>query len=363
MRGFQDSHHARRRLQGGEGVNLIKRIKSFFRNQLNLNFYFAVFTVGEIIIALLIARLLADAFGIDLNDSPFAFFVLCAVCIDAGLAILINSFFLKPIAKLSESMKKVSGGDFSIRLKDHSKIKEIGELNRSFNAMTDELGATELLQTDFVSNVSHEIKTPLNAIEGYATLLQDDCTDEERARYIEKILFNTKRLSELVGNVLIISKLESGAVDINEETFRLDEQIRQSIMLLEPKWVEKDIEFDIELDEITFIGDRNLLLHVWNNLIGNAIKFSPRAGLITIRLEGREDNVIFRIDDCGPGIGDTAKKHIFEKFYQEDSSHKQEGNGLGLALVKRIVDMSGGNITPEDLPESGCRFTVTLKNH
>lgn len=343
-------------------MNFLRKIKDFLRDLLNLNFYFTVFTVGEIVVALAIARLLAYLLNVDLNDSPFAFFAILSICVAGGLAVLINSFFLKPIAKLSESMKKVSGGDFSIRLKSHSKIKEIGDLNRSFNAMTDELGATELLQTDFVSNVSHEIKTPLNAIEGYATLLQDDCTDEERARYIEKILFNTKRLSELVGNVLIISKLESGAVDINEDTFRLDEQIRQSIMLLESKWVEKDIEFDIELDEVIFTGDRNLLLHVWNNLIGNAIKFSPRGGLVTIRLENREESILFLIDDCGPGIGDTAKKHIFEKFYQEDSSHKQEGNGLGLALVKRIVDMSGGSIEAENLTESGCRFTVTLKN-
>ncbi len=341
----------------------MNKLKKFLRKLLSLNFYFTVFTIGEIIVALGLAKLISYVFGIDLNDSPFAYFVICAVCIDAGLAVLINSFFLKPIDLLSISMKRVSDGDFSIRLKENSKIKEIGELNRSFNSMTAELGTTEVLQSDFVSNVSHEIKTPLNAIEGYATLLQDsDCTEEERVRYTEKILFNTKRLSELVGNVLILSKIESGTVDINEDTFRLDEQIRQSIMLLEPKWVEKDIEFDIELDEIVYTGDRNLLLHVWNNIIGNAVKFSPNGGLVTIRLEKRGEETHFRVDDCGPGIGETAKKHIFDKFYQEDSSHKQDGNGLGLALVKRIVDMSGGSISAENLPEAGCRFTVILKN-
>jgi signal transduction histidine kinase len=249
-----------------------------------------------------------------------------------------------------------------LRLNENSKIKEIGELNRSFNAMTDDLGATEVLQSDFVSNVSHEIKTPLNAIEGYATLLQDsDSTEEERRRYTEKILFNTRRLSELVGNVLIISKLESGAVDVSEKTFRLDEQIRESLMLLEPKWVEKDIEFDVDLDEIIFTGDKNLLCHVWNNLIGNAVKFSPSGGLVTLRLEDRPDRVTFSISDCGPGIGETAKKHIFDKFYQEDNSHKQEGNGLGLSLVKRILDMSEDKIQVENLPDAGCKFTVTLK--
>ncbi len=338
-------------------------MKKLLSKVLNLNFYFAVFTVGEVVAALGIARLISWACDIDLNDSPFAYFVLCAVCVALGLAVLVNSFFLKPIAVLSESMQKVSGGDFSIRLKKSSKIKEIRELNRSFNAMTEDLGSTEMLQSDFVSNVSHEIKTPLGAIEGYATLLQNsECTDEERKRYTEKILFNTRRLSELVGNVLIISKLESGSVDLNEDVFRLDEQVRQSVMLLEPAWTEKEIEFDIELDEITYTGDRGLLLHVWNNLIGNAVKFSPQGGLVIIRLSERDGNVFFTVEDRGPGIGETAKKHIFDKFYQEDSSRKQEGNGLGLALVKRIVDMSGGSIEAENLPECGCRFNILLKN-
>lgn len=341
----------------------MKKLQKFFRKLFNLNFYFTLFTIGEVVVSLGIARLLSGWVGIDLNDSPFTYFFICSVCVAAGLAVLINSFFLKPIDKLSESMKKVSGGDFSIRLKENSKIKEIGELNRSFNSMTADLGATEVLQSDFVSNVSHEIKTPLNAIEGYATLLQDsDSSDEERKRYTEKILFNTRRLSELVGNVLIISKLESGAVDVNKEDFRLDEQIRRSIMLLEPKWVEKDIEFDIELDEIVYHGDKTLLLHVWNNIIGNAIKFSPFAGMVTIRLVSSADEITFYVDDCGAGIEESAKKHIFDKFYQADSSHKQEGNGLGLALVKRIVDMFDGKITAENLPECGCRFKVVLKN-
>lgn len=336
-------------------------VKHFY-DVFSMRFYFTIFTVVEVVVAITIAWYVAKFLEIDLNDSLFFLFAIISIVIAASLAVLINSFFLKPIRKLSDSMKKVAGGDFSIRLKKHSKVKEIGALNRSFNTMVDELGETEVLQSDFVSNVSHEIKTPLNAIEGYATLLQDeDCTDEERARYTEKILFNTKRLSELVGNVLILSKIESDSIDINEETFRLDEQIRHSIMILEPKWVEKDIEFDIELDEIKYTSDRVLLMHVWNNIIGNAVKFSPDEGLITIRLTSDAETISFWVDDCGPGIGETAMKHIFDKFYQEDSSHKQNGNGLGLSLVKRIVDLLGGEVIAENLPEAGCRFKVVLK--
>ncbi len=327
-----------------------------------MRFYFTIFTVVEVVAALLIAWSAAKIFDIDLNDSPFYLFAIISICTATSVAVLINSFFLKPIKKLSESMKKVAAGDFSIRLKKHSKVKEIGALNRSFNTMVDELGETEVLQTDFVSNVSHEIKTPLNAIEGYATLLQDaDSTDEERKKYTEKILFNTRRLSELVGNVLILSKLESGAVDISEDVYRLDEQIRESIMLLEHKWVEREIEFDIELEEVKHKGDKKLLYHVWNNLISNAIKFSPHGGLVTIRLKSIDDEIAFTVDDCGPGITESAQKHIFDKFYQADSSHKQEGNGLGLSMVKRILDMFDGEITVENLPESGCRFKVVLK--
>ena len=161
----------------------------------------------------------------------------------------------------------------------------------------------------------------------------------------------------------MLSKLESGTVEFTESTFRLDEQIRESIMLLESKWVEREVEFDVELDEIVFSGDKNLLYHVWNNLIGNAVKFSPQGGLVTLRLEDSADRVRFSVSDNGPGIGEAAKKHIFDKFYQEDSSHKQEGNGLGLSLVRRIVDMSGGTIDVENLPEGGCKFTAVLKKY
>lgn len=338
---------------------MVKHFYDFF----SMRFYFTIFTVVEVVAALLIAWIVARLFEIDLNDSPFYLFAIISIVVAAGVAVLINSFFLKPIKRLIDSMKKVSEGDFSIHLKKHSKVKEIGILNRSFNTMVDELGETEVLQTDFVSNVSHEIKTPLNAIEGYATLLQDsDCTEEERCRYVDKILFNTKRLSDLVGNVLILSKLESGAFDINATVYRLDEQIRESIMLLESKWVEKEIEFDVELDAVKHNGDKKLLYHVWNNLLSNAIKFSPEGGLIAIRLYESDGDIVFTIDDCGPGISESVKKHLFDKFYQADSSHKQEGNGLGLALVKRIIDISEGEISAENLPDLGCRFKVILKN-
>lgn len=208
----------------------------------------------------------------------------------------------------------------------------------------------------------HEFKTPINAIEGYSTLLQGgDNLDEDQMEYVNKILFNTKRLSELVGNILLLSKLENQSIETNQTKYRLDEQIRESIVALEPEWVKKDIDFDVELDEIKYLGNERLLRYVWDNLIGNAIKFNPRGGLVRLRLTSRQSTVIFTVEDRGPGIAEEEKKHIFDKFYQADSSHRQEGHGLGLALVKRILTLTDGDVTVDNIPDGGCKFTVTLK--
>lgn len=229
-----------------------------------------------------------------------------------------------------------------------------------FNLMTKELRATEILQTDFVSNVSHEFKTPINAIEGYATLLQNyEKLDTDQRQYVDKILFNTKRLSSLAGNILLLSRIDNQAIQTKQTTFRLDEQIRQSIVMLEPQWAEKDIEFDVELDDVEYTGSENLMHHVWDNLIGNAIKFNPQGGFVKVALVRTPGKIRFTVEDSGPGIPQGAEMHIFDKFYQGDSSHKEEGNGLGLALAKQITELAGGEIFAENL-KVGCRFTVLL---
>ncbi len=274
----------------------------------------------------------------------------------------LSKWFFEPIKKLRIAIEKVADGDFSVRLETESSLKEVQELYSGFNLMTNELAATEMLQNDFVSNVSHEFKTPINAIEGYSTLLQGgDNLDEDQMEYVNKILFNTKRLSELVGNILLLSKLENQSIETNQTKYRLDEQIRESIVALEPEWVKKDIDFDVELDEIKYLGNERLLRYVWDNLIGNAIKFNPRGGLVRLRLTSRQSTVIFTVEDRGPGIAEEEKKHIFDKFYQADSSHRQEGHGLGLALVKRILALTDGDVTVDNIPDGGCKFTVTLK--
>lgn len=273
----------------------------------------------------------------------------------------LSRYFFAPIKKLRGAMDKVAEGDFSVRVEDKSDSKEIMEIYTGFNLMAEELSTTEILQTDFASNVSHEFKTPLSAIEGYSTLLQgSENLDENEQEYLERIRLNTQRLSTLVGSILLLSKLENQQIPTNQTRYRLDEQIRRSVVTLEPAWEEKNIEFDVELERLTYLGNEAMMHHVWDNLISNAVKFSPRDGLVRIRLARVDKKLVFTIEDQGPGVPEEARKHIFDKFYQADSSHTQEGNGLGLSLVRRILAIEKGSIEVENCSEGGCCFRVTL---
>ena len=288
---------------------------------------------------------------------------LVGVCLLIGILVIsqLSKYFFNPIKKLRFAMDKVAEGDFSVRLEEKSSSKEIMEIYTGFNLMAHELSSIEILQTDFVSNVSHEFKTPINAIEGYSTLLQDSGNlDQTQQEYVEKILFNTQRLSSLVGSILLLSKLENQQIPTNQTEYRLDEQIRQSVVALETAWVQKDIELAVELDRVFFLGNEQMMRHVWDNLISNAVKFSPQGGVVKLRLAKKAQKLIFTIEDQGPGLSEDAQKHIFDKFYQADSSHKQQGSGLGLALVKRILTIERGQIAAENTRSGGCCFAVTL---
>ena len=350
-------------------MNTRERYEKVRREQLNrfsLRTRLTVLVTVEMLCSILIA------FGLDqlLNkvislpvEVPLTF-ELIAVSLFVGILVTshLSKFFFDPIKKLRKAMDKVADGDFSVRLEEQSSSKEIMEVYTGFNLMAHELGSTEILQTDFVSNVSHEFKTPINAIEGYSTLLQnDDNLTEEQRGYIEKILFNTTRLSSLVGSILLLSKLENQQIPTSRAPYRLDEQIRQSLLSLESAWAPKDIEFDVELDRIEYIGNEAMMRHVWDNLISNAVKFSPNSGLVKMTLTKRLRKIIFTIEDSGPGLTEEAQKRIFDKFYQADGSHKQEGNGLGLTLVKRVLSIENGEIQAENRPCGGCCFTVTLR--
>lgn len=289
------------------------------------------------------------------------FQVLFSLVIGFALTFIIGWVIFTPIKRLQAAMDAVADGDFDASVPNRSHIREIESINQSFDVMAKELRATEILQSDFVSNVSHEFKTPLNAIEGYATLLEDPTlTEEERTEYLEKIRFNSQRMSTLVGNILLISKVDTQAIEGQKALYRLDEQVRQALLLHESRWTEKEIEFEVHLEEIEYYGNEGLMLHVWSNLLGNAVKFAPTCGWVAMTLTRSAKEILFTIEDNGPGIAEDALKHIYDKFYQSDASHREEGNGLGLALVKKILDTAGGSIEAENRAEGGCRFAVRL---
>ena len=343
-----------------------EKVRREQQNRFSLRTKLTVFVTIEMIVCVLVAycldRLLNNVLSFGWKV-PLEVELICT-CLLIGLLFTsqLSKYFFNPIKKLRYAIDKVADGDFSVRLADQSSSKEIMEIYTGFNLMAHELSSTEILQTDFVSNVSHEFKTPINAIEGYSTLLQDsDNLSEDQRKYVEKILLNTERLSSLVGSILLLSKLENQQIPTNQTEYRLDEQIRQSVVALETAWTQKAIELDVELDRVSYLGNESMMRHVWDNLISNAVKFSPQGGMVKLRLSRKLQKLIFTIEDQGPGLSKEAQKHIFDKFYQADSSHKQEGNGLGLALVKRILTIEKGQITAENIPEGGCRFTVTLR--
>ena len=334
------------------------------QNRFSLRTRLTALVTIEMLVCVLIA------YGVDqLFNQVFPWTVpleleLVGVCLLVGILVTgqLSKYFFNPIKKLRGAMDKVAEGDFSVRLEEKSSSKEILEIYTGFNLMAHELSSTEILQTDFVSNVSHEFKTPINAIEGYSTLLQDgENLSEDQKEYVDKILLNTQRLSSLVGSILLLSKLENQQIPTNQIEYRLDEQIRQSVVALESAWSQKDIELDVDLDRVSYLGNEQMMRHVWDNLISNAVKFSPQGGKVKLCLSQKARKLTFTVEDQGPGLSEEAQKHIFDKFYQGDSSHKQEGNGLGLALVKRILTIEKGQITAENIPDGGCRFTVTLR--
>ena len=337
------------------------------RSKFNYGFIFssAAF-IGSLLstaLALAVVWLLNRRFGVWLGIPYTIRVLLISILSGAAIAVGLSKIFVSPMMKLGDAMRKVAGGDFSVRLDCTSKIRDVREVYGSFNTMVKELGNTETLQTDFVSNVSHEFKTPINAIEGYASLFQDSqLTDEQKNAYIDKIIFNTRRLSDLVGNILLLSKVNNQTISLKASTFRLDEQVRQSILALESKWEKKEIEFDIDLDEIEYTGYENLLSHVWLNLIDNAVKFSPQNGQIRIRLKQLDGSVTFSIWDNGLPIPEADIDRIFNKFYQGDNSHASEGNGLGLALVRKIVAAAHGTINVTSSEDAGTEFVVALPN-
>ncbi len=335
------------------------------------NFGVAMFFSTTIFIIIIVTFFLAGGIGyflikvriVDERYPILILAILCILCLITGLVFskVVSNFVFRSLFRINDATKHVSNGNYNIRISEDSHVMEINEIAHNFNIMVKELASTEILQHNFVENVSHEFKTPLSAIEGYATMLQNtDLSNEKRLEYSKKIIESTKRLSSLSGNILLLSKLENQETILKKEKFNLSEQIREEILILENQWIQKNIYLDIYLEEVDVNGSEELLSQVWQNIIGNAIKFSKNNSIIKISLERRESYVILTIEDEGIGMGEEAIKRVFDKFYQEDTSRATTGNGLGLTLVKKIIDLHGGKIKIDSEIGKGTIVQINL---
>lgn len=277
----------------------------------------------------------------------------------------ITRYYQKPVEEFSEAARKVASGDFSVYLAPHhtaDKSTHLDVLFTDFNKMVEELGSIETLKTDFFSNVSHEIKTPLAVIQNNAQLLQKKgLSEEKRMEYTESILHATRRLSNLITNMLKLNKLEKQTIKPIPQKYDLCAQLCDCALQFEDVWERKGIEFDVDIEDRRNIeADEGLLELVWTNLLSNAIKFTPPGGTVRLSQTSDEDEVTISVADTGCGMDEETMKRIFDKFYQGDTSHSTEGNGLGLALVKRVLQLSDGSISVESSVGKGTAFTVKL---
>jgi len=289
-------------------------------------------------------------------------FLIYSLLAGSGLMLVAAMFLVKPIKQLTTATKRIASGDFNVKL-DIKQKDELGTLARSFEEMSHDLQQLEQMRKEFVTNVSHEVQSPLTSISGYAIALkQVNLADTERSRYLDIIIAEAERMSKMSASVLKLSLLESQSQQLKLVKFSLDEQIRRVIVALQPQWSARNINFELNLKAISLSADHDLLNQVWTNILGNSIKFSKDGSIISVSIKQDTKNVIVRMSDNGIGISLEDQKRIFERYFKADRSHsrKYDGSGMGLAIVKQIVMLHQGDIQVESEPGLGTTFTVTL---
>lgn len=294
---------------------------------------------------------------------PLIYMALTSLLIGALLTLTVGRATLVPIRKAVKAMRQLAEGDFSVRLKlsrRQEQIPALHDLTESFNKMAEELQNTELLRSDFINNFSHEFKTPIVSIAGFAKLLKRGRLNEvQRAEYLDIIEEESLRLSYMATNVLNLTKIENQQILTDCTEYNLSEQLRASILLLERKWTKKNLTIAPEFSEYRITANEELLKQVWINLLDNAIKFSPAGGTVTVRISAQQENLTVTVGNTGSTIDSENLPKIFNKFYQADESHSSEGNGIGLAIVKRVTELHGGSVTAVSQSDRTV-FTVTL---
>lgn len=274
----------------------------------------------------------------------------------------------RPVCHIVKGVEKIMNGDFSVRVTPLRSLDNHDGFNiiiDYFNRMAEELSGIETLRTDFIANVSHELKTPLAVIQNYGTMLQaPGLSEEKRAEYAKAVTSSSRRLADLITNILKLNRLENQQIYPEKQTYNLGEQLCECLLNFERVWEEKNIEIDTEIEEDVLIeSDPELLTLVWNNLFSNALKFTDTNGKVSLSLKTDGEFAVVQVSDTGCGISPEIGQHIFEKFYQGDTSHAMQGNGLGLALVKRIADIVGGDISVNSELREGSTFTVKLRRN
>lgn len=291
---------------------------------------------------------------------PIFIQLLTAFIISTLLTLMVSKHYFTPMEKLVAALQKITAGDFSVRLPESADDYRVRQMNTNFNKMAKELNSIEMLQSDFIQNVSHEFKTPLAAIEGYAILLSAAELPEDLKEYTQQILDSTRQLSSLTGSILQLSRLENQQIVSEKVLFSLDEQLRQALLSLEPLWSRKNLAIDIDLPETLYYGSETLIYQIWSNLFSNAIKFTPDGGMISAKILRESNGISVTVSDTGIGMTPEVQKHIFDKFYQGERNRNITGNGLGLALVKKITELCGGSIKATSQPGKGSSFTIWL---
>ncbi len=344
---------------------------------LSLYHYFSFFIFMSIFVTfsmMLFLNTMAKTMGIELNEENIktaAIITFWNVVFLSFICTFIDGIRRKltidrPAKKIVSAAEQIAKGDYSVRVPVIHSINRadgLDEISECFNKMAEELSGIETLQTDFIANVSHELKTPLSVMQNYGTLLQQpDLSEEDRIRYAKSVSDACRRLADLITNILKLNKLENQQIYPAVQEYELNEQICECLLRFEHIWEEKEIEIETELEEeIKINADPELLSLVWNNLFSNALKFTEKGGKVAVSLRKENDTAIIEVGDTGCGITPEVGKHIFDKFYQGDTSHATQGNGLGLTLVRRVVSIMGGDITVKSEVSKGSTFTVKLK--
>lgn len=351
-----------------------KRVKRILKG---LNNYFTFFALVAFVITcctMLFVSTLSNSLGVTLTDENVT---------TAAKLTFINVIFLslifcvidsirrkltveRPVKQIVEVAEKIIQGDFSVRVKRQNRLitdDTFNEVIECFNKMAEELGSVETLRTDFIANVSHEMKTPLAVMQNYGTLLQSpELSEEKRIEYAKGVTDGSRRLADMMTNILKLNRLENQQIYPKTVEFDLGEQLCECLLQYENVWESSNIEINTDIaEDVKVKADAELLSLVWNNLFSNAFKFTDEGGMVTVTLTTTENHAVVKVSDTGCGMSQEIGEHIFEKFYQGDTSRSTQGNGLGLALVKRVIDIMKGEISVESIVGKGTTFTVRIR--